>query len=268
MRDTTTLAGLYAEALRLLESHTPFIMVTVIDGGGSNPTTAGAKMLVTSNSFMGTVGGGELESKALDVSRELLARSHARPLVEKYSLVRDLGSECGGWVSLLYDPQVPWHLHIYGGGHVAAALAPAALKVGLAITVYDHREDAPIRKVTQDHPEIRLTVVSAQDAANATPLGPKDLHIVMTPSHVTDINTALNIIRRGSPAYLGVMGSRRKALQLKKELEAHALGDRFDEISIPAGVPIGSRTPPEIAISITAELISHIRDTDKSDRED
>jgi xanthine dehydrogenase accessory factor len=57
----------------LLNSATPFVMVTVVDTSGSVPQDAGSKMLVTENGlFAGTVGGGKVEARAIKEAVSLL----------------------------------------------------------------------------------------------------------------------------------------------------------------------------------------------------
>lgn len=57
----------------LLNSATPFVMVTVVDTSGSVPQDAGSKMLVTENGlYAGTVGGGKVEARAIKEAVSLL----------------------------------------------------------------------------------------------------------------------------------------------------------------------------------------------------
>src|SRR5271155_348282 len=61
----------------LLNSATPFVMVTVVDTTGSVPQDAGSKMLVTeSGLYAGTVGGGKVEARAIQEAMSLLKSSH------------------------------------------------------------------------------------------------------------------------------------------------------------------------------------------------
>jgi xanthine dehydrogenase accessory factor len=61
----------------------------------------------------------------------------------------------------------------------------------------------------------------------------------------------------GEFKYFGVLGSRAKMGTLMKELRDEGLAvDELDRIRTPIGLPINSRTPEEIAVSIAAEIIS------------
>ena len=57
--------------------------------------------------------------------------------------------------------------------------------------------------------------------------------------------------------YFGVLGSKAKMATLIKELSDEGLAsDKLSRIRTPIGLPINSRTPEEIAVSIAAEIIS------------
>ena len=64
----------YLDSLQTLNADaTIWVQVTVVKTLGSVPPETGSKMLVTENGlFWGTVGGGKLEKKALDVALEML----------------------------------------------------------------------------------------------------------------------------------------------------------------------------------------------------
>ena len=55
--------------------------------------------------------------------------------------------------------------------------------------------------------------------------------------------------------YIGAMGSTRTSASRRERLKALDLSDsEIDKLHAPIGLPIGSKTPPEIAIAILAEI--------------
>ena len=57
--------------------------------------------------------------------------------------------------------------------------------------------------------------------------------------------------------YFGVLGSKAKMAALMKELREEGYpAEKLARIRTPIGLPINSRTPEEIAVSIAAEVIS------------
>ena len=65
--------------------------------------------------------------------------------------------------------------------------------------------------------------------------------------------------------YIGMIGSRRKAITVVRELIAEGLKpDLFDRVHSPVGLDIGAVTPEEIAVSIVAELIGVRRHAERA----
>ena len=57
--------------------------------------------------------------------------------------------------------------------------------------------------------------------------------------------------------YIGMVGSKRKAITVFRELTREGLSpELFDRVYSPVGLDIGAVTPEEIAVSIVAELIA------------
>ena len=82
--------------------HAPAVLVTVAIVEGSVPREPGAKMLVTREGFAGTVGGGHLEHRAIELARAMLEEGgHAR--LERFALGPSLGQCCGGIAHLVFD---------------------------------------------------------------------------------------------------------------------------------------------------------------------
>ena len=84
----------------------------------------------------------------------------------------------------------------------------------------------------------------------------RDYVVVTTHGHAWDIDV-LEQVARVHPAYVGCIGSRGKAAFARKTLKERGVDPTWvDEgIHLPIGDPILAVTPPEIAISIAAEMI-------------
>ena len=80
----------------------PAVLVTVAIVEGSVPREPGAKMLVTRDGFAGTVGGGHLEHRAIDMARTMLEEGGAARL-ERFALGPSLGQCCGGIAHLVFE---------------------------------------------------------------------------------------------------------------------------------------------------------------------
>ncbi|MDX1737018.1 MAG: xanthine dehydrogenase accessory protein XdhC [Alphaproteobacteria bacterium] len=86
-----------------LKQHDRVVLVTVAYIRGSTPREAGAHMVVSANGISGTIGGGNLEFKAIDQARELLRDNDHAVLYQDYPLGPALGQCCGGVASLIFE---------------------------------------------------------------------------------------------------------------------------------------------------------------------
>jgi xanthine dehydrogenase accessory factor len=78
---------------------------------------------------------------------------------------------------------------------------------------------------------------------------------VITRGHEHDVE-CLEAILPQETAYVGLIGSRRRVhFVLDMLQEKGVTRARLDEVFTPIGLPLGSETPEEIALSIAAELV-------------
>jgi xanthine dehydrogenase accessory factor len=82
------------------------ILATIIDENGSSPRSAGARMLVGKGGRLhGTIGGGAVEFKALELALELLEQRKSRRKTYRlrHNDQEDLGMLCGGDVDVYFQ---------------------------------------------------------------------------------------------------------------------------------------------------------------------
>lgn len=144
-------------------------------------------------------------------------------------------------------------LYLFGGGHVSRAVAPIAKSVGFKVVVID---DRPIFANRERFPQADETLVMEMEGAlSRLEITPRSYLVVVTRGHRHD-RTVIRQAARLNPAYLGMIGSRRKIALIWKELEAEGIPRaRLEAIHAPIGLEIGGDTPEEIAVSIMAEII-------------
>ncbi|MDX3899754.1 MAG: xanthine dehydrogenase accessory protein XdhC [Sphingobium sp.] len=78
-------------------------LVSILASEGSAPRGAGTRMLVTATAQYGTIGGGQLEFRAVEQARAILAQPPGSWRVQDYPLGPLLGQCCGGRVRLLIE---------------------------------------------------------------------------------------------------------------------------------------------------------------------
>ena len=148
----------------------------------------------------------------------------------------------------------PQRLILLGGGHVSQPLCRYAADLGFDVVVVD---DRPGFANAVRFPEAGRVVCDGFDHAIAKLAITKyDFVCVITRGHRHDAACLRQLLAGEQPRYLGLIGSRRRTIELFKMLEEEGFDRaKIDQIHTPIGVPIGAETPKEIAISILAELI-------------
>jgi xanthine dehydrogenase accessory factor len=163
------------------------------------------------------------------------------------------GSGDNDW---LYEETVspPCALWIAGSGHVAQAVAPMALQLDFEVTVFD---DRPAFASRQFFPEGTRLRVGAWEELLEESLPPRPVFgLVVTRGHQRDALVLARWIQRPF-AFVGMIGSRRKARLIFDQFIEKKIASREQLASVccPVGIDIHSRTVPEIAVSIVAQLV-------------
>ena len=95
----------WADILALhLEAGKHSVLLTVGEIKGSTPRETGARMLITAQNTCGTIGGGQLEYKAIQKARDILKSKSKAPEIMSLPLGPELAQCCGGSVDLLLAP--------------------------------------------------------------------------------------------------------------------------------------------------------------------
>jgi xanthine dehydrogenase accessory factor len=255
---------IYEEILRLARENRSSALATIVQCAGSAPQKEGSKMLVRDDgTTMGTLGGGCLEAEVIQNS--LMVIKDASPRTVPFNLTEKYGGlVCGGKILVFIEPIVPGpHLVILGAGHVGKALSSAAAFSGFRVTVVDDREEHANRK---NLPHANDVIVSDFECVFSKVVIDKKTYIVIaTRGHNHDLE-ALKAALKTEACYVGLLGSKRKKALLLKTLREEGFSDYdIQRVIIPVGLPIGSVTPEEISISISAQIIGQRRRNGSSD---
>src|SRR3712207_3736716 len=126
-------------------------------------------------------------------------------------------------------------LLVVGDGPVTDALEAIAAVLGWSTTVARTTEE----------------VDAALPAATA---------VVVTSHHEGLDAPSIAAALAAAPAYVAAMGSHRTQARRREWLLAHGVTEgALDALHAPAGLDIGADTPPEIALSVLAELVATLR---------
>jgi xanthine dehydrogenase accessory factor len=148
-------------------------------------------------------------------------------------------------------------LVIFGAGHVGQAAALIGAMLGYEVVVADDREEFASRRRFPD-PRIGLLTGDMETAADRAGITAGTAIVIVTRGHQSD-ELCLKSVLRTPAVYLGMIGSKRRVLGVFKRLTAEGFTDEeLARVHAPIGLKIGARTPQEIAVSILAEIISHV----------
>ena len=146
-------------------------------------------------------------------------------------------------------------VYLFGGGHVAQALAHILAITDFRTAVYDQRKQLVSRAFFPEA-SARLCGPFPEALERIGTITGDDYIVIMTPGHQGDYEVLSQMLR--TPAkYIGCIGSRKKIAVTRERL----LADGFTEADIgrvhaPIGLPIGGETPAEVAVSVAAQLIA------------
>jgi len=150
----------------------------------------------------------------------------------------------------------PLRMIVVGAVHIAQALVPMAAASGYAVTVVD-----PRRAFASDARFPNVAVSTDWPDTAMRELAPDRRTAVVTLTHDPKLDDpALQVALESDAFYIGSLGSRKThAARLERLTEHGFSADVLDRIHGPIGLNIGASSPAEIAISVLAQVTSHLR---------
>ncbi len=256
-----------------LAGYKPLWQATVIAASGSTPARTGMRLAIPlTDAPFGNLGGGEMEFTVINLIRRTKPRSIIHlsfDLDEKGNpqlvnpqgrAVRENSEQlqtkmiCGGAVEVMVEPLFASHpLYIFGAGHCGRALAELAVKADFQPTVIDNRPEILKPRCFPEGTELLCSDYS--DLQQAIPFEPECYIVIMTHGHLHDKQVLAQCLRQPF-RYLGMIGSKKKTAETMAQLKKEGFTSKeLNKVHAPVGLPIGSHTPYEIAVSILAQLI-------------
>lgn len=248
----------------------PAVLVSVLATAGSTPRDICSKMVVTAQQSYDSIGGGHLEYQAIAQARQMLADGNVRQQRHSFNLGADLGQCCGGKVEVLLEWLVTAQpvLTVFGAGHVAQALMPLLQPLPLTLRWVDSR--------AEQFPDVipaNVEVCPSEQPEDELPL-PSDIQreqwlLIMTHNHQLDYELVRRALTHPAVTYLGVIGSMTKARRFRARLAHRGFSEQqIEHLICPVGLTeIPGKTPHEVAISITAQLLQRLHHGDQHDTE-
>ena len=194
--------------------------------------------------------------------RELLSAIEAHRVVRR-RLEMATGlvsmSPCQDGDALRFDGQVLETVHgprlrlvIIGGGQLSRYLASMAVMLDYRVTVCDPREE--YHEGWAEMEGVTLSRMMPDDLVIAMNLDANSALVAVTHDPKLDDLALMEALK--TPAfYVGALGSRRNnEARRKRLLEFDVSEAEVNQLHGPVGLKLGGKTPPEIALSIVAEM--------------
>lgn len=144
-----------------------------------------------------------------------------------------------------------WQMLLVGDGQLARYLATMARMLDYRVTICDPRAEFadpfPL-------PDVRYIRQMPDDAVHALADQPRTAIVTLAHDPKQD-DLALTAALESDPFYIGALGSVRSAAARRERLTGLGFtAEQIARIRGPAGLPIGSKRPSEIAVSILSEI--------------
>ena len=157
-----------------------------------------------------------------------------------------------GAVDVYVEPSVrPRRLVVVGDTPVADALARAGAALDYDVVHVVEERELPDRTAAAAPPGVTVAPLSALERV-LKGAGGDAAAVVASQGHYDE--QALETILRSGAAYVGLVASRKRGATVRQWLEEQRVPG-VNAISNPAGLDLGARTPPEVALSILAEIV-------------
>lgn len=242
------MSALSEELVRISEQGGSAVLATIVEAEGNDQVEAGAKCLIVD---------GKVKANTVADARivQAIVRGSVAILNDEKSKLVAIEIPDGGKLQVFFEVMLePPKLIVVGAGHIAVPLVQIAKVLDFHVTVIDdrllyaNRERFPaadkvlVGDMAQMLKEMRLT--------------PSCYIVLITRGHKYD-EPCLREILHSKAKYIGMIGSKRriKACFQRFRDEEKIAEEVIERVYAPIGLDIATETPPEIALSILAEVI-------------
>jgi xanthine dehydrogenase accessory factor len=241
--------------LQALQAEEPAVLATVIGASPDHSELIGGELLVTERpdgeeALLGTLRQTPLEPEIAQHAHELLPRGECD--IQRYPTSKGTDDS---YVEVFYGVYpTPRQLIIVGAGHVSIPLTKLAKVLGYHVMVVDAREAFATRERFPDADEV--LVEWPDEALSRLSITVNTAVAVLTHDDKFDV-PALEVALRSPASYVGAIGSRGTREQREKRLRSAGItDDQISHIHGPIGLPIGAKTPEEIALAILTQIVA------------
>ncbi|UCH29703.1 MAG: XdhC family protein [Myxococcales bacterium] len=172
-------------------------------------------------------------------------------------LDRPVTTEADAGPRRFYQPfNPPLRMVLVGAVHIAQPLSVMATLAGYEVTIVDPRTAFA---AAERFPGVTLNLSWPDEALESLDLDARCAVVTLTHDPKLD-DPALGVALESDAFFIGCLGSKKThATRLKRLRKAGFADAELERIRGPVGLPIGSRSPSEIAVSVLAQVIESLR---------
>ena len=201
-------------------------------------------LVVEKGEVSGSLGTPELDRDAQTTALDLMRRGVSATVA--------LGPDAFPVFFEMHGP--PPTLIVFGAGHVSMPLVSLAHDLGLKTVVVDGR---PRFATRERFPDVDQLLIGIPSEIAETLAYTSSTFVVLTAHDYKYDLPVLKVVLPARPAYVGLLGSRRRGAAIKEFLSDGGMDPvLLDQLHVPTGLDIGAETAQEIALSILAEAVA------------
>lgn len=253
------------KASEFLAHGIPFALATVVRRERPTSGEPGDKAIVTlDGKFLGWIGGSCAQPTVLQEAKKSIVDGEPRLVVLTPNLdaaARDgielyrMSCYSGGTMEVYIEPYLPEpQLLVCGASPAAEALVKIGAAVGFKVVLIDP-------SATEENfstADLVLPRIALDKLAKS-----RERYAVVATNGNWD-EEAIKGLLPLAPDYLGLVASKKRFQQILKGLKDDGIApEKLDLIRCPAGIEMPTRTFPEVALSIVAEIVSLRRSQEK-----
>jgi len=194
--------------------------------------------------LLARVSAGEVVARSVDLENGSWALERGRPAAACDRTAKTFTS--------IHGPR--WRMLVIGASEIARYLADMAVPLDFQVFICDPREEY---RASWRVPGTAFIDGMPDDAVTA--FRPDGHTVILTVSHDPKLDDmALLTALKSDAFYIGAVGSKQTTIDRKARMAEHfgLSAAELARLRGPVGLPIGSRTPPEIAVAILADLVA------------
>ena len=145
-------------------------------------------------------------------------------------------------------------IYLIGGGHVGLAVAKLFDMLDFEVTMFDDRRN--LNTFDENSYSSNKKIIDYKNIANFIRKGDNSYIVILTHGYEAD-RLIFSKLLPYDFKYIGLLGSKAKIKAMFKTLIAEGFDkEKLLQADAPIGIPINSKTPAEIAVSIAAKIIA------------